>query len=103
MDKLHEASRKQFEDWRKKFIGVMVNLDRDRRTGQYICIGTWTAWESWQASRSSIVVEPPKSLTTREALDLGYMGDYAAGVDDGIEETIKVIRSIGLSIKGEKI
>lgn len=47
------------------------------------------------------MVELPNWLTTREALDLGYMGDYAAGVDGGIEETAKVIRSIGLSIKGE--
>lgn len=58
-------------------------------------------WEAWRDSRASIVVELPKGITTREALDLGYMGDYAAGVDDGIEESAKVIRSIGLSIKGE--
>ncbi len=87
MDKLHEESRKQFEGAYAKAKHFTDNED-------------W-AWQFWQASRASIVVELPNGLTTREALDLGYMGDYAAGVDDGIEETAKVLRSIGLSIKGE--
>ncbi|CAI1819959.1 Uncharacterised protein [Serratia quinivorans] len=96
MDKLHEDSRKQFEKYFYDFYGCHPTDYHDQ---------AWMEekWHVWQASRSSIVVEPPKGLTTREALDLGYMGDYAAGVDDGIEETIKVIRSIGLSIKGEGV
>ncbi|WP_193160276.1 hypothetical protein [Serratia ureilytica] len=94
MDKLRE----EFEQWWQQedydnqlsnIQGVMFN--RIKR-------GMFAAW---QASRASIVVELPNGLTTREALDLGYMGDYASGVDDGIEESAKVLRSIGLSIKGE--
>lgn len=97
MDKLHEESRKQFEEWfRSKHEGQMITKGRG-----YSDPITQLMWQAWQASRASIVVELPNGLTTREALDLGYMGDYAAGVDDGIEETAKAIRSIGLSIKGE--
>jgi len=98
MDKLHEESRKQFEEWwvveswdkkLSKIQGVLLNRIKQ---GMF---------DSWLARQKSLVVELPKGLTTREALDLGYMGDYASGVDDGIEETAKNIRSIGLSIKGE--
>lgn len=98
MDKLHEESRKQFEEWWErecwdKKLGNIHGLMFNRiKQGMF---------DSWLARQKSLVVELPKGLTTREALDLGYMGDYAAGVDDGIEEAAKVIRSIGLSIKGE--
>ncbi|ENG5919646.1 hypothetical protein ABUV01_000732 [Serratia marcescens] len=94
MDKLREEFEKwwQQEDYDKQLINIHhVMANRIKK-------GMFTAW---QASRASIVVQLPKGITTREALDLGYMGDYAAGVDDGIEESAKVIRSIGLSIKGE--
>ena len=94
MDKLRE----EFEEWfspREKAMksqGLgLISISRLKSR----------QWEAWQASRASIVVELPKGITTREALDLGYMGDYATGLDDGIEESAKVIRSIGLSIKGE--
>lgn len=95
MDKLNEASRKQFEKW----FMIKYNVTADTMKIMYFKVEI--AWEAWQASRAGIVVELPKGLTTREALDLGYMGDYASGVDDGIEETAKNIRSVGLSIKGE--
>jgi hypothetical protein len=94
MDKLHEESRKQFDAWWHEEYCHLAGSD----DGVFV---KYAAWQAWQASRASIVVELPNGLTTREALDLGYMGDYAAGVDGGIEETAKVIRSIGLSIKGE--
>ena len=98
MDKLHEDSRMQFEGWWERegwdkklenIQGVMFNRIKQGML------------DSWLARQKSLVVELPKGLTTREALDLGYMGDYAAGVDDGIEETAKSLRAIGLSIKGE--
>lgn len=98
MDKLHEESRKQFEEWwvveswDKKLSNIQGVMFNRIKQGMF---------DSWLARQKSLVVELPKGLTTREALDLGYMGDYASGVDDGIEETAKNIRSIGLSIKGE--
>ncbi|WP_250602188.1 hypothetical protein [Serratia marcescens] len=95
MDKLRE----EFEQWLRSQPHVLnVGV---RKSGDYVLKEDQIAWSAWQASRASIVVQLPKGITTREALDLGYMGDYAAGVDDGIEESAKVIRSIGLSIKGE--
>ena len=99
MDKQGELSRKQFEEWWERegwdkklenIQGVMFNRIKKGML------------DSWLARQKSLVVELPKGLTTREALDLGYMGDYASGVDDGIEETAKALRSIGLSIKGEE-
>ncbi|KAB5497779.1 hypothetical protein F8564_10055 [Serratia sp. RJAL6] len=89
MDKLRE----EFEEWFNKEMVLHISASNETVVR--------LMWKAWKASRASIVVELPKGITTREALDLGYMGDYAAGVDDGIEESAKVIRSIGLSIKGE--
>ncbi|MEO9268631.1 hypothetical protein ABI244_05540 [Serratia ureilytica] len=93
MDKLRE----EFEQWWNNKM-AMCFYSQPKSQKETICHASWLAW---QASRASIVVELPKGITTREALDLGYLGDYAAGVDDGIEESAKVICSIGLSIKGE--
>ncbi|HGE8334248.1 TPA: hypothetical protein ACGD5E_000320 [Serratia marcescens] len=103
MDKLHEESRKQFEGWVKNQYSCKGNtlLRVGPNKERYHQVVIQECWEAWQSSRASIVIDLPKGITTREALDLGYMGDYAAGVDDGIEESAKVIRSIGLSIKGE--
>ncbi|AGQ31626.1 hypothetical protein M495_14495 [Serratia liquefaciens ATCC 27592] len=101
MDKLHEDSRKQFEEVAANDRSELEVFKRGPLTGEYKNPVVQKMWKYWQASRASIVVELPNGLTTREALDLGYMGDYASGVDDGIEESAKVLRSIGLSIKGE--
>jgi hypothetical protein len=101
MDNLHEESRKQFEETAVNDRSDVEIYKRGPMEGEYKNLVVRKMWKYWQDSRASIVVDLPKGLTTREALDLGYMGDYAAGVDDGIEETAKVLRSIGLSIKGE--
>ncbi|WP_439461796.1 hypothetical protein [Serratia quinivorans] len=93
MDKLHEESRVQFEAWRKKFIGVMVNLDRDHKTGHYVCIGTWTAWKAWEAARAGIVVELPFNDIQSDETDELW--------DRAVESCAESIRSIGLLIKGE--
>ncbi|MBL0876067.1 hypothetical protein HLB02_22065 [Serratia nevei] len=108
MDKLREEFEKWFLSEMDIDISGMRNSDPDTNVewpydsgaGELSAVIT-VAFKAWQASRASIVVELPEGITTREALDLGYMGDYAAGVDDGIEESAKAIRSIGLSIKGE--
>lgn len=99
MDKPHEDSRKQFEEW----WGV-ESWDKKLRNIQGVMFNRIKQgmFDSWLARQKSLVVELPKGLTTREALDLGYMGDYASGVE-GLEydETVDALRSIGLSIKGE--
>ncbi|CVB31039.1 hypothetical protein [Serratia marcescens] len=99
MDKIRE----EFEEWWKSEYGAPLSDFNELwcAEGGYCDEDLDRQWEAWEASRASIVVELPKGITTREALNLGYMGDYAVGVDDGIEESAKVIRSIGLSIKGE--
>ena len=102
MDKLRDESRMQFEEWVSLIYSggnLLLRVGQNKESyHQTIINGLWIAW---QASRESIVVELPNGITTKEALDLGYMGDYAAGVDDGIEELAKNLRSIGLSIKGD--
>lgn len=99
MDKLHEESRKQFEEAYAKAKHFTDNED-------------W-AWQFWQASRASIVVEPAYFVVENE-----ICGDYGCdeelrcytsaleaskAKDDFGGEIIPVIdlRSIGLSIKGE--
>lgn len=99
MDKLHEESRKQFEEAYSKAKHFIHNED-------------W-AWRFWQASRASIVVEPTYFvLKLDESNEWGYAEDLTVyeteldaskAKDDFGGEIIPVIdlRSIGLSIKGE--
>ena len=96
-----DESRKQFEEWikaeRPKLFLDLLETDPTR----YSDPATERLWQSWQASRQDIEISPPDTITTRESLDAGYMGDYASGRDDGIEDTMKVIREAGIKIKGE--
>lgn len=82
MDKLHEESRKQFEEAYSKAKHFIHNED-------------W-AWEFWQASRSSIVVDTPQLCGDGE-----NDSEYTDGYNDGVTATEKTILSIGLSIKGD--
>ncbi|HEJ7990219.1 TPA: hypothetical protein SMI27_000857 [Serratia liquefaciens] len=98
MDKLHD-SRKQFEEAYAKAKHFTDNED-------------W-AWQFWQASRASVVVEPTYFvLKLDESNEWGYAEDLTVyekeldaskAKDDFGGEIIPVIdlRSIGLSIKGE--
>ena len=106
-----DESRRQFEAEFRKVYGTDPNIDllleqynhgtdEDPDIGYY-SLAARDAWQWWQASRQAIEITPPEPITTREALDAGYYGDYAAGRDDGIEDTLKVVRAAGLKIKGE--
>lgn len=94
MDKLHEDSRKQFEEWFEGWFGEDV--------GEHVAIGglihyvndyTNSSWKCWQVSRASIVVELPEKR--RDESEAAYWESM------GIDLSADVIRSIGLSIKGE--
>lgn len=92
MDKLHEESRKQFEEWfRSKHEGQMITKGRG-----YSDPITQLMWQAWQASRAGIVVDTPQLCGDGE-----NDSEYTDGYNDGITATEKTIRSIGLSIKGE--
>lgn len=95
MDKLHEESRKQFEEYFEDFYG-------GHPTDHHDPIHVEGIWHAWQASRASIVVALPQ----RQSLCASGYGDgYFVPSDygDGLEydETVEALRSIGLSIKGE--
>lgn len=97
-----EESRKQFEEEINKQFGDLIDQRICKNSdGDYMAWDMQVAWWAWQASRAAIEIELPNGVTTREALDAGYMCDYAAGMDDGIEDCAKSIRAAGLKIKGE--
>ena len=95
MDKLHEESRKQFED----FVDSNFPYKKDRFLlfrGEYNSQFTRQLWQAWQASRASIVVDTPQLCGDGE-----NDSEYTDGYNDGVTATEKTIRSIGLAIKGE--
>ncbi|CAI0878322.1 Uncharacterised protein [Serratia entomophila] len=88
MDKLHEESRKQFEN-------EMASRGWSTQTtsaGDYIHERVALMWMSWQASRASIVVELPRPSCVYA--DHSYPAYSQKQVED-------LLNSIGLSIKGE--
>ena len=107
----NDESRRQFEEcFRTKYkndpdFDILLEQHNhgteDDPDIDYYFLVTRNAWHWWQASRQAIEITSPEPVTTREDLDAGYMGDYAAGRDDGIEDTLKVVRATGLKIKGE--
>ncbi|EOU9538681.1 hypothetical protein ACOJCD_002474 [Cronobacter dublinensis] len=91
-----DKSREQFSEWfSKEYEEVNNSTELSAQVIKMI------ASAAWQASRAAVEIELPKGVTTKEALDAGYMGDYAAGMDDGIEGCAISIRAAGLKVKGE--
>lgn len=100
-----DKSREQFEAY---FIQYYLNDNPEmvglflKRDGEgYKLPSPNDEWRVWQASRAAVDINLPKGVTTKEALEAGYMGDYAAGMDDGIEGCANAIRAAGLKVKGE--
>lgn len=89
MDNPHEESRKQFDAWWHEEYCHLAGSDE----GVFV---KYAAWQAWQASRASIVVDTPPLCGDGE-----NDNEYTEGYNDGITATEKTIRSIGLSIKGE--
>ena len=99
MDKLHEESRRQFEEWVKFHSDEeeCTNLLQMNNAGtNYLHPHTDLAWIAWKESRASIVVDTPQLCGDGE-----NDSEYTDGYNDGVTATEKTIRSIGLSIKGE--
>lgn len=90
MDKSHEESRKQFEEYFEDFYG-------GHPTDHHDPIHVEGIWHAWQASRASIVVDTPQLCGDGE-----NDSEYTDGYNDGVTATEKTIRSIGLSIKGDE-
>lgn len=84
------TSREKFEKW---WGGPRVQESFAERTFRNI------AWDAWQASRDE-EIELPDGITTAQAIELGYAGDYAAGRDGGIEDCQKLIIAAGFKVKG---
>lgn len=92
------TSREQFEAWFKP------RKERMKNDG----IGTLNivrycsmAWAGWQASREAVEVELPEEMKAREALDKGFMCDYAAGVTDTVVQMRENLCAAGVKVKGE--
>lgn len=94
MDKLHDESRMQFEEWVSLIYSggnLLLRVGPNKESyHQTIINGLWIAW---QASRESIVVELPEKR--RDDSESAYWESM------GIDLSADAIRSIGLSIKGE--
>lgn len=89
-----ERMSQEFREWYEEETGWDIEEAPNHDVTEIL-------WLAWQASREAVEIELPNGVTTREALDAGYMGDYAAGVDDGIEGCANAIRAAGLKVKGE--
>ncbi|WP_202914203.1 hypothetical protein [Serratia sp. P2ACOL2] len=113
MDKLHEESRKQFDAWWHEEYCHLAGSDE----GVFV---KYAAWQAWQDSRASIVVELPEPHAHLIWIQAGHApDDYWDDVEvsrsekdkccDGSDrypvyaehEIAESLRSIGLSIKGE--
>ncbi|MBN5205375.1 hypothetical protein JY462_11160 [Serratia marcescens] len=114
MDKLRE----EFEDWLCKTYDWgndtlnMADFYGDDKTGHYVgghfffdgkscsdCL--FWAWEGWKASRASIVVELPP-INIPSGSDTLLKAAVQMAVEVQTNKCAEAIRSIGLSIKGEK-
>lgn len=96
MDKQTE-SREQFEAWVAFQIGHTIEYVKgqraattDRYYNEYIDI----PYQAWKASRESLVVDFEKCNAK------GYDEEL---YDSAVEDCAKVIRAIGIRIKGEEV
>lgn len=97
-----DESRKQFEEWVKFHLDDKyseVPLYKNKGGANYLDSQVDLAWIAWQASREEIELKAPESISTREALDAGYSGDYAAGRDGGMDDWERIIRAAGIKVK----
>lgn len=88
------TSREQFEAWFKdRYSGLLEE--------SYFKLVWVVALESWQASREAVEVDLPEEMKSREALDKGFMCDYAAGVTDTVVQMRENLCAAGIKVKGE--
>lgn len=101
MDKIRE----EFEQWWKSEYGAPLSEFNELwcAEGGYCDEDLDRQWEAWLASRASIVVELPERQTPY-ASNYGegaYLLPNNAGECLEYSEVVEILRSIGLSIKGE--
>lgn len=95
-----DKQREEFEKWLEETHGLYgEDVEWQQGRNCYAKFGIHLAFKAWQASRASIVVElpDPKEDRARECSS----DDIAYGFNQGVGKCKDVIRSIGLSIKGE--
>ncbi len=95
------TSREQFEAWWKTQRAVCQFAREGSKNGAYHSKPCQSAWEAWQASREAVEVELPEEMKAREALDKGFMCDYAAGVTDTVVQVRENLIAAGIKVKGE--
>lgn len=97
MDKLRE----EFEEWLEETHGLYgEDVEWQQGRNCYARFGIHLAFQAWQASRASIVVELPSKSFYFEDNDL-LKGVVRMVADRQESRFIESLRSIGLSIKGE--
>lgn len=94
------TSREQFEAWWKTQRAVCQFAREGSKNGAYHSKPCQSAWEAWQASREAVEVELPEEMKAREALDKGFMCDYAAGVTDTVVQVRGNLIAAGIKVKG---
>lgn len=95
-----DESRKAFERFlREEHLYTDEELAWEDDRNCYSIYPVHIAWKCWQASREEIELKAPESISTREALDAGYSGDYAAGRDGGLDDWERNIRAAGIKVK----
>lgn len=95
------TSREQFEAEMAKLNDVLDMRRAKNGDIEYMAWDVALAWKMWQASRDPVEVELPEEMKAREALDKGFMCDYAAGVTDTVVQMRENLRAAGIKVKGE--
>ncbi|EOZ3195989.1 hypothetical protein ACQL2C_004457 [Yersinia enterocolitica] len=92
-------SREDFEvNYAKK---LRSNFDRNiYRTDRYVSLNVQAHWETWQASRESLVVILPKTCRDIAGED-AYLDSDETSFDYGVNFCAEAIRDAGIRIKGE--
>lgn len=93
------TSREQFEAWWKTQRAVCQFAREGSKNGAYHSKPCQSAWEAWQASREAVEIELPEEMKAREALDKGFMCDYAAGVTDTVVQVRENLIAAGIKVK----
>ncbi|HFF9779717.1 hypothetical protein [Serratia marcescens] len=91
MDKLRE----EFEQWFNEEMVLHISASNETVVR--------LMWKAWKASRASIVVDIPNELRIETIVDKKVQQAFVNGHLLGRKECSDAIRSIGLSIKGDRV
>ena len=96
-----DKNREDFEAWASD-NGAHPRAVHRGTNGGYLLMSTHTAWEAWQASRKSLVV----NIDSHTEFEIEHIASpkedgYAKGWIDGRNYTVKQVASAGITVKGE--